>query len=268
MKGLMKEDGFTLIEVLAALVIFSIAIVGLTRATTQSVAHTQRLTHKTYASVVADNQLILARMRRPEIGTKSGEEDFALISAGTLSAMFQTFEAKERLDKASSELSDIEAFRAILRADLNAMELRPMRDGVGGLEPYVVTTRNPEDSSAILTFTRLGRSNPAGAPRGQAERVRYSHRDGQFIRETLRHENPSERGNWTSRVLLENVEDVDVAFRARAPFENASPIDISVQDWTITLSQLENLQSIEGAVEFIITDRSNVETSHLFELTL
>ena len=75
MKGLMKEDGFTLIEVLAALVIFSIAIVGLTRATTQSVAHTQRLTHKTYASVVADNQLILARMRRPEIGTKSGEEE-------------------------------------------------------------------------------------------------------------------------------------------------------------------------------------------------
>lgn len=70
----MREAGFTLVEVLAALVIFSLAIVGLSRAGTQSVAHTQRLTHKTYASVVADNQLIRARMLRPVIGTRSGED--------------------------------------------------------------------------------------------------------------------------------------------------------------------------------------------------
>jgi general secretion pathway protein I len=70
-----KDAGFTLVEVLAALLIFSVAIIGLSRSGTQSVAHTQRLTHKTYASVVADNQLILARMKRPQIGTKSGSED-------------------------------------------------------------------------------------------------------------------------------------------------------------------------------------------------
>jgi len=75
MKPAGKEAGFTLVEVLAALLIFSVAIIGLSRAGTQSVAHTQRLTHKTYASVVADNQLILARMKRPQIGTKSGTED-------------------------------------------------------------------------------------------------------------------------------------------------------------------------------------------------
>lgn len=71
----MKQAGFTLVEVLAALLIFSVAIIGLSSAATQSVAHTQRLTHKTYASVVADNQLIHARMRRPIIGTQSGRED-------------------------------------------------------------------------------------------------------------------------------------------------------------------------------------------------
>ena len=70
-----QQAGFTLVEVLAALLIFSVAIIGLSRAGTQSVAHTQRLTHKTYASVVADNQLILARMKRPQIGTKSGVEE-------------------------------------------------------------------------------------------------------------------------------------------------------------------------------------------------
>jgi len=75
MRGEIKEAGFTLVEVLAALLIFAVAIVGLSRATTQSVAHTQRLTDKTYAGVVADNQLILARLRRPVIGTKSGQEE-------------------------------------------------------------------------------------------------------------------------------------------------------------------------------------------------
>ena len=71
----MKDAGFTLVEVLAALVIFSVAIIGLSGAGTQSVAHTQRLTQKTYASVVADNQLLLARMQRGVIGTKSGREE-------------------------------------------------------------------------------------------------------------------------------------------------------------------------------------------------
>lgn len=71
----MKDAGFTLVEVMAALLIFSLAIIGLSRAGTQSVIHTQRLTDKTYASVVADNQLIRARMLTPSIGSRSGTED-------------------------------------------------------------------------------------------------------------------------------------------------------------------------------------------------
>jgi len=168
---------------------------------------------------------------------------FALISAGTLAAMFQTFAAKDRLDVASAELSDIAAFRAILRSDINAMDLRPMRDGVG-------------------------RSNPAGAARGQSERVRYIFRDGQFIRETLRHENPAQREDWTGRVLLENLEDIEVVFRASAPFGNQVPVDITVQDWTIQLSQIDRVQTLSGAIEFNLTDSRGVETVHLFELSL
>ena len=70
----MKENGFTLVEVLAALLIFSLAIVGLSRAGAQSVAHTDRLTNKTYAGIVADNQLVLARLRTPQLRSESGEE--------------------------------------------------------------------------------------------------------------------------------------------------------------------------------------------------
>ncbi|MEP3890812.1 MAG: type II secretion system minor pseudopilin GspI [Hellea sp.] len=72
--GAMKDAGFTLIEVLAALLIFSFAIIGLTRAGTESVRAVSVLQNKAYAGIVADNQIIRARIRPLEIGVKTGEE--------------------------------------------------------------------------------------------------------------------------------------------------------------------------------------------------
>lgn len=69
-----REEGFTLIEVLAALLIFSVAIIGLTRAGTESVRAISVLQDKSYAGIVADNQLIRARIKPIEIGVKTGEE--------------------------------------------------------------------------------------------------------------------------------------------------------------------------------------------------
>ena len=74
MNKTMKEDGFTLVEVLAALLIFSFAIIGLTRAGTESVRAVSVLKDKSYAGIVADNQLIRARIAPLEVGVKTGEE--------------------------------------------------------------------------------------------------------------------------------------------------------------------------------------------------
>ena len=191
---------------------------------------------------------------------------FALISAGTMGAMLQTFAAKDRLNAASADLADIAAFRSILRADMNALTLRPMRDGVGGTETYLVTTQNPEDTDAILTFSRLGRSNPTGAPRGQVERVRYVMRDGQFIRESLVHENPAQREGWSGRVLLEKIEDIDVTYRAALPFEGGQGIRREAEDWTVFVDGPKVTTGERGAVAFKITDNRGAETTHVFEV--
>ena len=74
MNKTMKEDGFTLVEVLAALLIFSFAIIGLTRAGTESVRAVSVLKDKSSAGIVADNQLIRARIAPLEVGVKTGEE--------------------------------------------------------------------------------------------------------------------------------------------------------------------------------------------------
>ena len=191
---------------------------------------------------------------------------FALISAGTMGTMLQTFAAKDRLNIVSAELADIAAFRSILRADMNAMTLRPMRDGVGGTETFLVTTQNPAESSAILTFSRLGRTNPTGAPRGQIERVRYLFRDNQFIRESLSHENPAQQDGWNGRVLLDGIEDIDVIYHASRPFEGGQGIVVRLEEWTISLNRPELNAGERGAVEFILTDLRGIETVHLFEV--
>ena len=54
------EKGFTLVEVLAALLIFSTAILGLMHAGTENIRAMNAVEQKQIAGIVADNQLILA----------------------------------------------------------------------------------------------------------------------------------------------------------------------------------------------------------------
>ena len=71
----MKDAGFTLIEVIAALMIFSVGIVGLISMNTQSLSTISRLEDQFVAGVVADNVLIDARReQRIELGEEQGEE--------------------------------------------------------------------------------------------------------------------------------------------------------------------------------------------------
>ena len=70
----MRDEGFTLVEVLAALLIFSFGIIGLTRAGTESVRAVSVLQDKAQAGIVADNQIIRARIAPLKIGVETGEE--------------------------------------------------------------------------------------------------------------------------------------------------------------------------------------------------
>ena len=93
------EEGFTLIEVLVSLVIFSVAILGLIQAGSQSVAVLNQLENKTHASIVADNQLALARLQNPNVFSRaqsgqsqSGGRDFEYRIERTETPVPQFFE--------------------------------------------------------------------------------------------------------------------------------------------------------------------------------
>ncbi|WP_371395724.1 type II secretion system minor pseudopilin GspI [Fretibacter rubidus] len=73
MKPSCKDQGFTLIEVLAALLVFTFAIIGLTHAGTQSAQGVSVLDEKMLGGIVADNVLITARRGVVQTGTMRGE---------------------------------------------------------------------------------------------------------------------------------------------------------------------------------------------------
>lgn len=74
-KTKLSEAGFTLIEVLVSLVIFSVAILGLTQAGSHTLSTLNQLEARSYASIVADNQLALARLGLDNVSsrTQTGE---------------------------------------------------------------------------------------------------------------------------------------------------------------------------------------------------
>lgn len=74
-----RQEGFTLVEVLAALLIFSTAIMGLMHAGTQNIRTVQVLEQKQLAGIVADNQLLLAINNTDPISVGTNQDSVQMV---------------------------------------------------------------------------------------------------------------------------------------------------------------------------------------------
>ncbi len=74
-----NRNGFTLIEVLIALVIISVALAAAMRATGMATTTADEVTMRTYATWVAQNRAaeLTARRLFPSVGVESGQSDMA-----------------------------------------------------------------------------------------------------------------------------------------------------------------------------------------------
>lgn len=181
---------------------------------------------------------------------------FALISVGTMMALTQSIQGKDRLAASMDEINQLNAARAILRADMSALTLRNGRDELGGLEPYVLTT----DGEALLSFTRRGHQNPSGLEqRGDLERVEYHFENGALIRRSYAHENPAQLAKTFDRILLDNLEDAQL-YAVTYQFNSLSKIEGLRLEPSATNALKPNAILIE------VTDNYGELTEHLFEI--
>jgi len=76
---LRRPGGFTLLEVMVALVIISLALAGVAGSMGQMIDTANTMRDRTYASWIAQNKIAELRLSGvlPEVGESSGEEDYA-----------------------------------------------------------------------------------------------------------------------------------------------------------------------------------------------
>ena len=76
---LRRLTGFTLLEVMVALVIISLALAGVAGSMGQMIDTANTMRDRTYASWIAQNKITEMRLSSalPEVGESSGEEDYA-----------------------------------------------------------------------------------------------------------------------------------------------------------------------------------------------
>ena len=179
---------------------------------------------------------------------------FSLITAGTMTALTQSIRGKDRLAVSMEELNELNAARAIIKADMSTLTLRPSRDELGGFNPYVLTT----DGEALLSFTRRGRENPSGIEaRGDLERVEYHFEDGALIRRSYAHENPAQLPTKFDRTLLDDLKAVDVS-----AIGYGDGRVINLEDFRIAARET----LVPGAILIEVTDAYDEVTQHLFEM--
>lgn len=73
------DSGFTLVEVLAALAVFSVAALGILNVSTENVNAARRIEAKSLARIVAENRLTesLTQSTVLDVGIRTGMEDLA-----------------------------------------------------------------------------------------------------------------------------------------------------------------------------------------------
>ena len=135
---------------------------------------------------------------------------FALISAGTMTALTGSLSARAQVKTRLAEISEVEVMRALIKTDMQHMILRENRDSFGAVDPLALSGGYDEN---LISFTRTGRTNPGGLQaRSELQRVTYVFERDALIRRALPSENPAQVSDISERVLMRDLVDLDIEF--------------------------------------------------------
>ncbi|MBB4657619.1 type II secretion system minor pseudopilin GspJ [Parvularcula dongshanensis] len=147
---------------------------------------------------------------------------FGFVSAASVGVLTLAVNGQSQLELRTDEVMRLERARALLRADLLQLAPRPVREGPSGREAEVPAFAGgaeltlPEtapDAEVLFVLTRGGWQNPDSArPRAELQRVTYLLKDDALIRRTRPFLDAAADTPTLDQVLLEDVEDAEVAF--------------------------------------------------------
>ena len=181
---------------------------------------------------------------------------FSLISVGATSALTSSLRGQTQMQERLDEISDLENMRALVRGDMASVILRTRREPYGNIEPYVMQS----GGETLLDFTRTGRSNPMGDPRGDLQRIAYLFQDGQFIRRSYSQVNPAPQSGHIDRILMSDIAEAKLQL---VSYNSALSIESSLEGYAL---QIEKTDKVEGAIKLTLVLENEQTLTQYFEI--
>ena len=134
----------------------------------------------------------------------------ALIGVAALSLLDNATKAHEDIEERGSRYNEIERALLFISNDLQQLAHRRFRDEFGDKKNNL----SSDDSigTTHLSFTRLGRRNPAGLPRSNLEKLVYLIEEENLMRISYAYPDGMQADQGLKRTLLKNVETLKVNF--------------------------------------------------------
>jgi general secretion pathway protein J len=137
---------------------------------------------------------------------------FGLLTAAGSLVVTSTLNGQAAVHARMDRLGALQRSRAMLKADLGQIAVRPTRDR-SGVRGAVFTGRQPDGERPFIALARRGWENPDGRPRASVQYVEYRLVEGRLERLTRAALDGAPVGE--PQIMLEGVERLEVAYMNR-----------------------------------------------------
>ncbi len=131
--------------------------------------------------------------------------------------------AHQNIQEQGDRYNEIERAMLFISNDLQQIAPRKFRDEFGDLKDNLFS--DDSGGSAQLSFTRLGRRNPAGLARSNLEKLTYVVEDNQLKRISYLYPDGMSLETGLNRTLLDKVEKLSVSFNDGEQWNDYWPIN-------------------------------------------
>ena len=137
----------------------------------------------------------------------------ALVSAAGTALLIGATTTSQQLREQEKVTRQLDVAQRLIRQDIMAMSDRMIRPVDGFSEPIGLIGEQPRNEEPFLKFVRSGWINPGFVEsRGGLQAVEYTLRNGNLVREVDLRPDATSATPISSRVLLRNVQTVELEF--------------------------------------------------------
>ncbi len=178
----------------------------------------------------------------------------ALIGVGAMTLLDDATIAHKNMQEQGDRYNQIERAWLFISNDIQQLAPRQFRDEFGDKKNNLFSDQ--QDGTTHLSFTRLGRRNPAGLARSNLEKLSYLVEEEKLKRISYAYPDGMNLEQGLKRLLLDDVESLEVNFFDGEEWNGFWPVDTNLSN---SVSSSENDLPVAIKISLQLKDLGIVE---------